>query len=172
MGLDARQRQQNRRDRLNGLPETYKSEPKPLKADIEKKISQHVLDMKWALEQDAKDSFYKSECRKCVDLLAIYEGTNILNKENEDDEDEEPGDGEGKKKKTKAKRKENVPNPSNTKITIRAIVERVEMAPGVFVERNLEPNDLAGRKILEVDEIVAFQKWLSWRRDRGQCGIP
>jgi hypothetical protein len=161
MALTPAQRQQNKRDREHGLPPTYAPEPRVPKELIEERFSQHNRDMIWATAQDAKNIFYKSECRKCVDLLAIYEGTNILNKEDED-EDDEPGDGEGKKKIVKKKKKENVPNPSVQKITIRAIEYS-----GILLEPNC---DLEFRKMSEVDEVVSFQKWLDLR-DKGRKNL-
>ena len=92
MALTPAQRQQNKRDREHGLPPTYAPEPRIPKELIEERFSQHTRDMQWAVAQDAQDTFYKSECRKCVDLLAIYEGTNILNKEDEDEDEDDPGD--------------------------------------------------------------------------------
>ena len=87
MALTPAQRQQNKRDREHGIPPTYAPEPRVPKELIEQRFSQHTRDMQWAVAQDAASTFYKSECRKCVDLLAIYEGTNILNKEDEEEED-------------------------------------------------------------------------------------
>src|ERR1700674_4826983 len=108
----ARRRQQNLRDREAGRPETY---PK-VRVEATKRRDQNDVDVAWASEQDATGKYYKSECRSCTDLLAIYEGANILDKESDDDEDEEDD-----KKKKSGKKQADRPNPSVTKISIRAI---------------------------------------------------
>jgi hypothetical protein len=142
---DARERQQNKRDRDAGRPESY---PRIDRAEVKRRESQNAMDLAWAKEQDNTGKFYRSECRSCVDLLAIYEGANILDKES--DEDEETSDS-----KKKPKKKENRPNPSTTKITIRAIK---------LGDINLEPDcDFALRRLNEVDEIVSFRRWLDLR---------
>jgi hypothetical protein len=93
-----------------------KQSQEAVKAEQEKYLIRHAENLAWAQEQDAKPTFYKSECRSCVDLLAIFEGTNILDKENDDEDEEE--DGSRKARKTK---KENRPNPSMLKVAIRAV---------------------------------------------------
>lgn len=148
MALTAAQRQKNKSDRDMGVPETYKSEPKPSKEEIIARVSQHKLDYDYAVAQDATGKFYKSECRPCVDLLAIYEGANILDKEI--DENEAPID----RRKT-PKKKENRPNPSQQRVQIRATE---------FNGIKLEPNcNFEFRLLKEVDEVVSFQRWLDLR---------
>lgn len=145
----ARQRKANQRAREKGLPEPY---PVANKEEIAQRVSQHDLNLSWAEEQDASGKYYKSECRPCVDLLAIYEGANILDKEAEDEET-----GDGKKKTTK--KKENRPNPSQQRLIIRAVTTQV-----AGVEIKLEPNCAVEFRLLkEVDDVVSFQYWLDLR---------
>lgn len=138
----ARQRQANKRARDRGLPEPY---PRIDREEVAQRVSQHETDLAWALAQDAQ-SFYKSECRSCVDLLAIYEGADILSKE----DDEETSDD-----KKKPKKKENRPNPSQQKISIRAVEYN-----GILLEPDC---DFEFRKLNEIDEVVSFQRWLDLR---------
>jgi hypothetical protein len=138
----ARQRKANQRAREKGLPEPY---PPVNREDVVARREQNEANLNWAKEQDTTGRYYKAECRSCVDLLAIYEGQNVVDKDVEDEED-------GKKKKEK---KENRLNPSQYKITIRATEWN-----GIL----LEPNCDAEFKILkEVDEVVSFQRWLDLR---------
>lgn len=140
----ARQRKANQRARERGKPEPY---PPTEKKNVQERIEQHLLDLQFAQELDASGKFYRDECRPAVDLLAIYEGTNILDKETEDEDPED-------KKKKKVK-KENRPNPSQQKLTIRAVEYN-----GI----KLEPNCQAEFRLLkEVDEIVSFRRWLDLR---------
>jgi phage terminase large subunit-like protein len=140
-----RQRQANKRARDKGLPEPY---PRVDPEEAKQRLTRHEDDLAWAKNQDAIGR-YKSECRSCVDLLAIYEGTNILDKETEDDDESD------KKKATKVQKTPNRPNPSQNKIAIRAIEYN-----GI----KLEPNcDFEFRRLNEVDEIVSFQRWLDLR---------
>ena len=143
----ARQRQANKRARDKGLPEPF------AKVDLEEvanRISQHELDLAWASEQDASGRYYKSECRSCIDLLAVYQGANILDKEADDEETD------GRKK---PKKKENRPNPSQQKIVIRAVTTEV-----AGTEIKLEPNCAVEFRLLkEVDEVVSFRRWLDLR---------
>ncbi len=146
--LSNAQRQKNFALKRKGLPLEYirlKVSPK----EIDEREFRHTENHKFAAAQDATGKYYKSECRFCMDLLAIYEGTNILDKET-DDQDESA---EGKKKR--AKKKENRPNPSQQRLEIRAVE---------FNGIPLEPNcDFDLRKIREVDEVVSFQRWLDLR---------
>lgn len=148
----ARQRKANQRAREKGLPEPYaKADPE----EVAKRIRQKDVDLAWAQVQDASGVYYKSECRSCVDLLRIYEGANILDKESDEDEVEA--------KKKASKKKENRPNPSQQKITIRAVTTEV-----AGVEIKLEPNCAAEFRLLkEVDEVVSFRRWLDLR-DKGR----
>ena len=171
MALTDAQRKQNQRDRDAGLPETYKREVKPSREEIEVRITQHQRDMEWALAQDATGNFYKSECRSCVDLLAIYEGADITDKESVEEEDP------AEKKKAAKKKKKNIPNPSKSKITIKAVVYEQEMEIGngvkVKVTKPIEPDCIDDcdhvncghdhRRDKEVDYVVSFQHWLDLR---------
>lgn len=143
----ARVRQANKRARDKGLPEPY---PKVSPEEIENRLSQHEKDLVWATGQDAVSRF-KSEARSCLDLLAIYEGSNILDKESEDEEESE----EEKKKSKPSRKRAERPNPSQTKITIRAIEFN-----GVLLEPNC---DFEFRKLTEVDEVISFRRWLDLR---------
>jgi len=146
----ARQRKANQRAREKGLPEPY---PPPTREDVVERVKQKDLDLAWAQEQDATGRYYKSECRSCVDLLAVYEGANILDKDLDDEAE----------KKAKKEKKENRPNPSRQKISIRAVVTEV-----AGVDIKLEPNCGAEFRLLkEVDEVVSFQRWLDLR-DKGR----
>jgi hypothetical protein len=89
-----RQRQANKRARDKGLPEPY---PRVDPEEAKQRLTRHEDDLAWAQNQDAIGR-YKSECRSCVDLLAIYEGTNILDKETEDEDESD------KKKATKVQK--------------------------------------------------------------------
>jgi phage terminase large subunit-like protein len=147
----ARQRKANQRAREKGLPEPYS---KATLEEVANRVSQHELDFVWAKELDESGKYYKSECRSCVDLLAIYEGADILDKDSEED------DTSRVKKKSKGPKR---PNPSQQKITIRAVETEVA---GVIIK--LEPNCAAEFKILkEVDEVVSFRRWLDLR-DKGR----
>ena len=131
------------------------------------RIADHDINMAWALEQDTKDFFYKGECRSCADLLAIYEGADISVKESDDDDADEVIE---KAKKAKKKEDEQVrPNPSLNQLSIRAI-SLIDMG----IEVNIDPDQwdyqpLQGgdkinlRKLYEVDEVVAFRRWLDLR---------
>ena len=142
----ARKRQANKRARDAGEPEPY---AKIDYAAQEQRRSQNARDLEWAKEQDLTGKYYKSENRSCRDLLAIYEGANILDKEAED-EDEETSSS-----KKKPKKKENRPNPSITKIVINAVEH-----DGVKIEPD-SPREL--RELKEIDEVVSFQRWLDLR---------
>jgi phage terminase large subunit-like protein len=158
MALTPAQRKRNQRDRDAGLPETYKSEPKPTKEQIEDCERNHAVNYRWAEEQDEK-GYYKSECRSCLDLLAIYEGANILDKETDDEETDA---------KKKSKKKENRPKPSQQKFTIRAVTKEVsiDLGDGTKITSTvlLEPNcPMEDRQLKEVNEVVSFQRWLDLR---------
>jgi hypothetical protein len=158
MGLTPKERKANQRARDAGFPEPYQAKPaapKATKEEVETRLSQHASDFAWAQEQDATETFYKSECRPCVDLLAIYEGANIEDKEAEDDEETS-----GSKKKSK--KKQNRPNPSLQRLTIRAIESE-----GFRIEPDAA---LSFRKVFEVNEVVSFRRWLDLR-DKGRKDI-
>jgi phage terminase large subunit-like protein len=143
----ARQRKANERARKKGLPEPYaKINP----SEVARCLAEHEKNLKWAQDQDATGAYYKSECRSSADLLAIYEGANIVDKEADDEEAET---------KKKTKKKENRPNPSKQKLSIRAVTTEV-----AGVEIKLEPNCAPEFRVLkEVDEIVSFPRWLDLR---------
>ncbi len=146
-----RERQRNREDAANsrarkrGEPEPY---PRVPREEQERRRNQGQRDLDWAVAQDATGKFYKAECRSCVDLLAIYQGANVNDKES--DEDEETSDS-----KKKPEKKENRPNPSQQKITIRAVDYN-----GIPIEPDAP---IATRLLTEVDEVVGFQTWLDLR---------
>ena len=145
MALTAAERKANQRARVAGKPEPFE---KINKEEIKRREAQNAMDLAWAKEQDATGKFYRSECRPCVDLLVIYEGANILDKESDDDE-------ETSDSKKKPEKKENRPNPSTTKIKIRAIK---------LGDINLEPDcDFAFRQLNEIDKVLSFQEWLDYR---------
>lgn len=134
---------------------------KPTQEQIKSRLSQHVRDLEWATQLDASDHFYKSECRSLVQLLAIYEGTDIRAKESEDEE-------EPLKKKRETKDKQRRPNPSVDVLSIRAIslidndIE-VRINPDQFEYETLSGQKVNLRKLYEVDEVVSFRRWLDLR---------
>jgi len=140
MPFTDREKKANQRARQKGLPEPYQTGSIPSAASIEERLGQHEQDLAFALQQDAQPAFYKSECRPCVKLLAIYEGLALQ----EEEEDESEDDTEVKKRKRVAKNTKGL-NPSITKITIPEI-ERLNDA--------IDPS---------VDEIVSFRRWLDLR---------
>src|SRR4029077_9935164 len=159
-----RARKKAEKDRLQA------SQPAPPPEDeIQKYGKEHELNLAWATEQDALGVFYRGEQMPHVDLLAIYEGIDIHDKESDDEE-------EPKKKKSK-KKKKNWPNPSFQKITIKAIsyIEDHDLGDGVKVslERPIEPDCIdncdhkaCGRQdrgAKEVGEIGSFRRWLDLR---------
>jgi phage terminase large subunit-like protein len=129
---------------------------KPTKEELQAREDQHSRDRAFAQEQDATGKFYLSECRPLIDLLAIYQGANILDKESEDDE---VGGELEKKKKAKVEKKDNRPNPSQQRIAIRAIETLI--GDQVF---KLEPNcAFEYRTQKEVDGVISFRQWLDLR---------
>src|SRR6266852_648272 len=107
---DQRAREKDEKQKLAQFQPTAQT-----KEEISERLDQHGRDLAWAQEQDTKAHFYKSECRKAVDLLAIYEGANINEKESDDDDDVDAN------KKTQRKEKQVRPNPCVNKLSIRAI---------------------------------------------------
>lgn len=144
--LTPAERKQRQRALAKGRPDPF-AEYQVTKEQIAARDSQHVIHLAWATEQDATGKFYRDECRSCTDLLAIYEGANILDKESDDEEVED--------KKKPGKKKSNRPNPSIQKITIRAIEYN-----GIKLEPNCQPEF---KLLKEVNEIVSFQRWLDLR---------
>jgi phage terminase large subunit-like protein len=142
--------QANKRAKDRNEPLPY---PEVTKEQAEERLRRHGQNLEWARAQDAIGR-YKSERSSCVDLLALFEGANIVDKVDEESENEDEFSAESKKKKAKQK-KENRLNPSQCKITIRAIEYE-----GV----KLEPNcDMAFRMLNEVDAVVSFEQWLELR---------
>lgn len=166
MALTQAQRQARSRAKKAGEPLPFE-DLMVSKEEVAARLSQHQIDLAWAQEQDKAETFYLSECRPCVDLLAIYEGTNIFDKESEDEETT----------RKKPKKESNQPNPSQQKIIVRAItyVDRIDLGDGAVVEltKPIEPACWKGcehvdcgkdhRKELEVDEVVSFRRWLVLR---------
>lgn len=138
-----RRNKANQRARDAGFPEPYP------KVTLQERRERNVEYLAWAEAQDATGKYYKSECRSCKDLLAVYEGANIFDKEAEDEEEYVKGPNK------RIKKASNRPNPSQTAIVIRAIEWE-----GI----KLEPNCAAEFKLLhEVNEVVSFQRWLDLR---------
>ena len=164
MALSAAERKRNQRAREKQEREKLAAlQPaRPTEEQINNRLSQHVRDLEWAQEQDAQGIFYKSECRPLVQLLAIYEGANINEKELE--EEDEPLE----KKKREIKDKQRRPNPSVDAVSIRAI-ELIDSGIKVLFEPDeWEYETLAGQKVnlrrlYEVDEVVSFRRWLDLR---------
>src|SRR5690349_16810913 len=113
MAKSAAERQRDRRARLK-LEQERANSLLPVEHEIEGALQEHEDNLKWAQEVDTTGARYLSECRKLVDLLAIYEGADILNLE---DEDEEEGSRSKKKNKDKSK---NQPMPFKHTFKIRA----------------------------------------------------
>ena len=145
MGLTPAERKANSRAVKKGLERPFKSVTPEEKAERE---AANTALMTEIVAQDAK-GYYKSECRSCADLFAIYQGVNILAKESEDEEDEEDEEAAERKPK-KPKSKKSPANPSAQRITI------PEFDRGVDEQGN--PKTDAG-----VDEVVSFWRWLDLR---------
>ena len=98
----------NSRRKKAGLPPKYVrvSEEK-----IEARGKRHQDDLEFAQLSDTI-GYYKSECRPCVELLGIYEGGGIQEKEDPNDDDDETGRVRKEVKKPKG------PNPSTQSIEI------------------------------------------------------
>jgi len=136
--------------------------------DAEKVLDDHGKNLAWALELDATGKRYINECRPLVDLLAIYEGANILDKESDDDDEEED------KKKGKKKEKSNRPAPFRQQVKIRAIkFEDDSLGPDLKVSVNIDPSQLTYTTLkgdvinlglmFEANEILSFRRWLDLR---------
>src|SRR5271170_2598903 len=90
----ARRRKANQRARDAGMPEPYPVTS--MVAEEEEKglrLEEHDKNLAWAKELDAGTSFYKSECRSAVQLLAIYEGgaLTVVGEEDPDNIDTKTG---------------------------------------------------------------------------------
>ena len=142
-----------------------------VEVDAEKILDDHAKNLAWAQELDATGKRYKSECRSLVDLLAIYEGADILDKESDDDEEED-------KKKGKKKEKSNRPAPFRQPVKIRAVrFEDDSLGQDLKVQVNIDPSQLEYKTLkgdvinlktmFEVNEIVSFRRWLDLR-DKGR----
>jgi len=106
----ARRRKANQRAREKGLPEPYAAPSVGEKEAISLREITHIADLAFAHEQDGTGTFYKSEIRSAIQLLAIYQGNNRVGVEDPDLIDKKTG-----------KKKANIPNPSIQAIRIRAI---------------------------------------------------
>lgn len=148
MALSAAERKRRQRALAKGLPDPY-AHIAPTREQVEQRVGQHQIDFAWAQEQDATEKFYRDECRSTTDLLAIYEGTNILDKESEEESEDEEN------KKVKKKKHENRPNPSVQRLVIRAVEYN-----GIKLEPNCQPEF---KLMKEVDEVVSFRRWLDLR---------
>ncbi len=161
MALTAAERQRNRRARQRQERERIAA-LEPTAEQIAKRDEQHHIDLAWAQEQDASEEYYKSECRSCVDLLAIYEGADINAKESDEDDELE-------KKKKKIKEDKQVrPNPSQNTLTIRAITltdngVEVKIEPDQEEYETLSGETINLRKHYEVNDTVSFRRWLDLR---------
>jgi hypothetical protein len=151
--LTATQRQANKRARDKGLPEPF---VRVEVAEREDRKTQAGLDLTFATEFDATGAYYKAECRPLVELLAVYQGTDIHEKENEDEETSY-----GKKKKSKT----NQPNPSQQKLRIKAVrgINNEPIEPSCWVGCKHTDCGRDLRKTFEVDEVVSFKRWLDLR---------
>src|ERR1700680_2174484 len=108
----ARRRQANKRARDKGMPEPYPVTD--VVAEEEEKglrLKEHAENLAWAHELDAGETFYKSECRSAVQLLAIYEGAGLTILSDEEEQVIDPKTG---------KKKNNFPVPVAQTIQIRA----------------------------------------------------
>jgi predicted phage terminase large subunit-like protein len=138
-----RRRKANQRARDKGLPEPYGAPTAADKELIGQRETFHIEDLAFAQELDASGSFYKSECRAAIKLLAIFEGNNHVGEEDEDNIDTKTG-----------KKKVNIPNPSITAIRIRAT--EVLGLP-------VSPRDKNHRNTMEVNGVIRFREWLDLR---------
>jgi phage terminase large subunit-like protein len=167
-----RKRQENFRERKKLAEQRSAGFVKPeVSVDAEKVLDDHGKNLEWAQELDATGKRYKSECRTLVDLLAIYEGADILDKESDDDEEED-------KKKGKKKEKSNRPAPFRQPVKIRAVrFEDDSLGQDLKVQVNIDPSQLEYKTLkgdvinlktmFEVNEIVSFRRWLDLR-DKGR----
>lgn len=152
---DQRARERAEKERLAQL--------QPTQNQIEERLDQHERDLAYAQGADATNSFPLGECRPAVELLAIYEGANI----NEKDPDEDDDVLEKKKRKIQ-KEKQVRPNPSVDKLTLRAIslfdngIE-VKVDPDQWEYETLTGQKINLKKLYEVDEVVSFRRWLALR---------
>src|SRR5579859_220354 len=139
----ARRRKANQRAREKGLPEPYPASPSEEKEAISVREAKHREDLAWAQAQDDTGTFYKSECRSAIRLLAIYEGNNHVGVEDPDVIDKKTG-----------KKKSNIPNPSIQAVRIRAIQHE-----GIYIDPNMKEY----RNVFEVNKVVSFLEWLDLR---------
>lgn len=154
MALTAAERKQRSRALKKGLPDPIAARREAEGFHESWKVQQQQ-DQAFAATQDATGKFYRDECRSCVELLAIYEGAELVSKDLEESEDAAK-----KKKQLKIER----PNPSITPIQIRAIT-RKQIVPGTEfeIELPIEPNEIEHKSLFEVNQIVPFQQWLDLR---------
>ena len=139
----ARRRKANQRARERGLPEPYPAQLVEEKEAISAREAKHREDLLWAQTQDDSGTFYKSECRSAIRLLAIFEGNNHVGVDDPDVIDKKTG-----------KKKNNIPNPSFQAIRIRAIEHE-----GV----RIDPNMKEYRNVFEVNGVIGFREWLDLR---------
>jgi hypothetical protein len=142
----ARRRKANQRARDKGMPEPYPVDQVSSAEEQSGREKQHLLDLAFAMEQDATGNFYRSECRPLHHLLGIYEGNNNVNGE---DDKVDPKTG---------KKKHVAPNPSIQAVRIRAI-EQVEGEFKVLIDPDMKQY----RKTYEVNGVVTFREWLELR---------
>jgi predicted phage terminase large subunit-like protein len=161
-----RLRQQRKRERDKASKEAAKSK----QAEQDEFLKNHADNAAWAREQDAQGTFYKSECRPMMELLAIYEGTDVALKEYETDEEEEEAEAESKTKKEKKEKKDEKvrPNPSREAITFRAITLddngiTVKIDPNEWEYETLSGQKVNLKTLYEVNEVVPFRRWLDLR---------
>src|ERR1700747_3183081 len=88
----SRRRKANKRARDRGLPEPFPvTNVVAEEAEKSQRLIDHLENLAWAQQQDDTGLFYKSECRSCVSLLAIYEGNNDVGVEDPDVVDTKTG---------------------------------------------------------------------------------
>jgi len=168
MAKSVAERQRDYRARKK-LAQEQASAMLPKEQEIENALDEHAANLSWAQEFDATGKRYKSECRKLVDLLAIYEGANILDMEDEDEEETD------KRKKTK-KKEQNRPIPFKHPFKIRAtkMVDdslgqdfkvEVPIDPDTFEYKKLNGEVVNCKLMYEVDGTapVSFRRWLDLR---------
>jgi phage terminase large subunit-like protein len=143
-------RKRNQRARDAGLPEPFPHDtPKP--EEVARRKDEHDANLAWAQAQDTAPTYYRSEYRSCVELLGIYEGSVDLDKSHKEESDDDLTD---RQKRLMAR--DNRLNPSQNKITIRAVVHPL-------TGEKIEPDQEQFKKTYEVNEIVSFQRWLDLR---------
>lgn len=145
MALTVAQRQQRSRAKKKGQADPF--------AGYEELKKNHDDDLAWAREQDVSGRYFGDECRSCVDLLTLFEGTKPEDKESENEE----------VVPKKKKQRKICLSPFSTPIQIRAITRKESLGDGLEIDLPIEPNEVKYKHLYEVNGTVCFQVWLALR---------